>query len=275
MSDQPRSAGAAPVQEWDATAYHRVSDPQFAWGLRVLERLSLRGDERVLDAGCGSGRLTRELAARVPAGMVVGCDLSENMVRAAAATLGVGRAADGARPNVAVVCADLQALPWRGAFGAAYSAATFHWVPDHDRLFAELRSALAAGAALEAQCGGGPNLARLHTRAKALASAAPFRAHFTRWRDPWVFASPEEAETRLERAGFARARCWLEEAPTVMADESRYRSFLEAVIMRPFLAMLPNSELRARFLDALVADGVKDDPPFVLDYWRLNISAAA
>lgn len=278
MTEPPASEASerVPPAEWNAEAYHRVSDPQFAWGLRVLERLRLRGDERVLDAGCGSGRLTRELAARVPRGEVIACDLSENMVRTAAATLGITRSSRLAdSPFIGVVCADLLALPWQRAFGAAFSTATFHWVLDHDRLFAELHRALTPGGVLEAQCGGGPNLARVHARANELASATAFRAYYTRWRDPWLFASPAETEARLRRAGFTQVRCWLEETPTAFADEERYRSFLEAVVMRPFLAPLPSPALRAAFLDALVVRAQADEPPFVLDYCRLNISAIA
>ena len=69
--------------EWDATAYHRLSDPQFSWGQKVLTRLKLQGDELVLDAGCGTGRLTAELLKRLPEGRVIGVDHSENMLRAA------------------------------------------------------------------------------------------------------------------------------------------------------------------------------------------------
>lgn len=254
-------------------AYHRVSEPQFEWGLRVLDRLALRGDECVLDAGCGSGRLTRELATRIPAGMVVACDLSQNMVRAAAATLGA--ASESTRtPAVAVVQADVLALPWHQAFDAVFSTATFHWVPDHDRLFRELHGALRAGGVLEAQCGGGANLARVHARAKALASSSRFHSHYEAWREPWVFASPAETEARLRDAGFTRFRCWLEETPTAFADAARYRSFLEAVVMRPFLAPLPPA-LREELLDTLVDQARCDNPPFVLDYWRLNITAFA
>lgn len=264
---EPSTAG-----EWNAGAYHRVSDPQFAWGLRVLERVRLQGTERVLDAGCGSGRLTRVLAERVPAGVVVACDLSENMVRTAAATLGLRSVSRDESAVAGVVRADLLALPWRHAFDVVFSTATFHWVTDHERLFAELRSVLATHGVLEAQCGGGANLARVHARAKAVISTPRYRRHYEGWSDPWRFASAEETEERLRGAGFTQVRCWLEETPTAFREEADYRAFLEAVVMRPFLAPLPEA-LRDDLLDSLVADARADDPPFVLDYWRLNISA--
>jgi trans-aconitate 2-methyltransferase len=261
------SSGTAGSREWNAAAYDLLSDPQFAWGLRVLDRLSLAGDERALDAGCGSGRLTTVLASRLPRGVVVGCDLSENMAHAAAGALGNP-------PSRPVVCADLSALPFSGSFDVIFSTATFHWVRDHDRLFAELRQALGDGGRMEAQCGGGPNLAAIHAHADALASEEGYRRHFTTWQEPWRFASPQESEARLRRAGFKLVRCWLEHTPTAFPDRERFRTFLETVVMRPYLARLSDHDLRARFLDRLVDKAERDCPPLTLDYWRLNISAA-
>jgi trans-aconitate methyltransferase len=266
MTEEPAPASRA-TKEWDADAYHHLSEPQFAWGLRVLDRLALAGGERVLDAGCGSGRLTRELARRV-AGSVVGCDLSENMAHAAAATLG--------GTGSSVVCADLTALPFHsGAFDVVFSTATFHWILDHDRLFREIRRVLRKGGHLEAQCGGGPNLAIVHARADALANEPGFREHFVSWREPWRFASVVDTEACLARAGFRSAHCWLEEAPARFPNADRFRAFLETVVMRPFLARLAEPDLRNRFLDSLVAMAAADEPAFTLDYWRLNISATA
>ena len=270
MTDPRRASGPgdAASREWNAEAYHAVSDPQFTWGLRVLDRVKLAANERVLDAGCGSGRLTKELVARTPAGSVVACDLSENMTRAAAQTLGDV-------PAASVVRADLTSLPFRHAFDLIFSTATFHWIHDHSRLFTELRAVLRNGGRMEAQCGGGPNLAHLHARADALAAEPAFRASFSGWREPWHLAGPEETERRLLLSGFSRAQCWLEHAPTTFPDANRYRSFVEAVVLRTYLAKLANPDLRSRFLDTLVAEAKQDDPPFTLDYCRLNISAAA
>ncbi|HEY2852587.1 MAG TPA: methyltransferase domain-containing protein [Gemmatimonadaceae bacterium] len=252
-------------KEWNAAAYHALSEPQFAWGLRVLERTRMAGNECVLDAGCGSGRLTRELASQITTGFVLGCDLSENMAHAAAETLG-------SMARCAVACANLMTLPFTGVFDLIFSTATFHWIRDHDRLFLELRAALRSGGRLEAQCGGGPNLATIHARADTLKQEEPFRRHFEHWQAPWLFASPAETEGRLRRAGFASARCWLEQTPTPFADAAHFRAFVESVVMRPYILPLPD-DLQGRFLDSIVGQAAKDDPPFTLDYWRLNISA--
>lgn len=260
------------TEAWDAASYHRVSDPQFEWGLRVLERVRLDGSEHVLDAGCGSGRITAEITARVPAGFVIGVDLSPDMLAAAAATLRRDAASPGAH-RVALVRASLVALPFRAAFDVVFSTATFHWIRDHPRLFASIHDVLRPGGRLEAQCGGGPNLARLHDRARALGEEEPYRPYLHEWADPWEFADAATTERRLREVGFSRISCWLEARPTPFPDAARYREFVRTVVLRTFLARLPTPALRDGFLDAMTDAAAGDDPPLTLDYWRLNISA--
>jgi trans-aconitate 2-methyltransferase len=243
-----------------------VAEPQLVWGLRVLERLPLAGDERVLDAGCGSGRLTARLAGRLPRGRVLAVDLSANMVRAARREL--------APLPCDVVQADLARLPVRAAVDAVFSAATFHWVLDHDALFASLRAALRPGGRLVAQCGGAGNLDVVHERAHALMGERDFAPHFRAWREPWRFEAPDPTAARLERAGFGSVRCWLEPAPTPFESRERYAAYVRAIILRPHLARLPDEALRDAFVDRITDVAERDDPPLVLDYVRLNIDAA-
>jgi len=254
-----------PPREWDAASYDRVSDPQLTWARDVIDRLDLRGDERVLDAGCGSGRVTEELLSRVPKGQVVAVDGSAAMIQQLQRRLG---------DRVEAFAVDLLDLAVTQPFDAIFSTATFHWIRDHNRLFGELRRALRAGGRLEAQCGGGPNLATIHARADELAATEPFHDSFAQWEEPWLFASPEETTSRLARAGFTEIECWLEQAPARFSDAERFGAFVESVVMRPYLARLSDPARRREFLDAIVALAARDNPAFTLDYWRLNISAA-
>jgi len=167
--------------EWDASAYHRLSSPQLSWGKKVLATLKLRGDELLMDAGCGSGRLTAELLENLPEGRVVGIDISQNMLASARDHL---RSRFGTR--VQFVAADLQDLPLEHAFDGIFSTAAFHWVPDHLRLFRSLFRALRPGGWLRAQCGGGPNLARLLVRMDALMRSPKYARFFAHFRNPWV-----------------------------------------------------------------------------------------
>lgn len=246
-------------REWDAETYDRVSDPQFSWGMEVLERLELRGDENVIDAGCGSGRVSEQLLARLPDGHLIAVDGSASMIAKARERLGEG---------VDYVVADLAELEIAEPVDLVFSTATFHWLLDHDRLFARLRAALRPGGRLVAQCGGEGNVAN---HAKAIAAAAShheFGQHFGEANSLWNFAGPEQTATRLRNAGFEEVRCWLEPKPVQPADPL---TFTMTVTLGPLLAQLPD-EKRRPFAEAVLAEA---EQPLVLDYVRLNIEARA
>jgi trans-aconitate methyltransferase len=254
--------------EWNAGSYHKVSGPQTAWGQRVLSRLELAGNERVIDAGCGTGRLTGELMARLPQGRLFAIDRSWNMLLTARANL---RPDFGSRVSYARV--ELPHLPCADWADLVFSTATFHWVRDHDALFANIFRALRTGGRLFAQCGGGPNLARAHELAESVMHREPFARFLDDWHGVWEFSTPEVTAARLRAAGFVDIVTSLEEAPTTLADEANYREFVTTVIYNPHLARIPDDTLRARFIDEITALSARESPPFTLDYWRLNMEA--
>jgi trans-aconitate 2-methyltransferase len=257
------------VADWDAKTYERVSEPQFRWGVRVLERLALRGDETVVDVGCGAGRLTELLAEKLPRGHVVAMDASAAMLERARERL--ARLGD----RVSFVHGDAATFVARPPVDAVFSTATFHWVPDHDALFASVLSSLRPGGRLVAQWGGGANLARLRGRTAVLRSSSEYAAFFEDYREPWLYATPDETRVRLERAGFVDIEAWLEPAPARFDDAGTFGEFTTKVILRDELPRLPDDATRARYVAALVDAAGRDNPPFELDYVRLNADARA
>ena len=240
--------------EWDAETYDRVADPQFRWGAAVVDRLELEGDETVLDAGCGSGRVTELLARRLPRGRVVALDGSTAMLETARRRL----APFGER--ITFVHADLlDPLPLAEPVDAVLSTATFHWVSDHDALFANLAAVLRPRGRLVAQCGGAGNLATV-VRALEELGAAPFTGK--------VFATPERTEERLRAAGFAQAECWLHAEPTPFETLEALETFLRTVVLRDHIRSMTDGEAGA-FAHAVAARL----PRLELDYVRLNIGA--
>ena len=256
-------------REWNSGVYHRLSEPQVNWGKKVLSRLRLRGDEVVLDAGCGTGRLTAELLDALPCGRVVGIDLSQNMLKSAREHLAH------LKPRANLVVCDLLRLPFEASFDGIVSTAAFHWVLDHDQLFANLRRALVPGGWLEAQCGGGPNVVAVRKRADELAATPKFASFFAGFREPWLFQDAESAAQALLRAGFVEVETSIEAAPTVLDSAGQYNEFVRNIILRRHLENIPSEQLRAEFMEELTDRASEDNPPFSLDYWRLNLRGRA
>jgi trans-aconitate 2-methyltransferase len=248
------------VRSWSGADYDRLSSPMEAMGRAVLERLPLDGGETVIDAGCGSGRVTEALIARLPAGRVIGVDQSASMIDAARERLG-----DRAELHVA----DLAAFDLGLQADAILSTATFHWIADHDALFARLHAHLRPGGLLVAQCGGQGNIASVHAAAREVMAVEPYAPNFEAWRGPSNFAAPDETEARLRAAGFAQARAWLQERPVTPEEPHAY---LTEINLGAHLGRLPE-ELRPPFVDAVVER--LGGPPVTIDYVRLNIDARA
>ena len=241
-------------RDWDARTYDRVADPMTRWGSGVQDRLPLHGDERVLDAGCGTGRVTEQLAGRLPDGHVIALDGSPSMVEAARQRL----AAFGDR--IEYLVADLGApLPIEGEVDAVLSTATFHWVPDHDALFANLAAVTKPGGWLVAQCGGAGNIAAIQRVMATIGDG---------WLGTVHFETVLATTGRLDAAGYVDIECWLTDEPTRLEAGEPFETYLRTVVLGERLERLPPEEHDA--FVAAVAAGVGEP---LIDYVRLNIVA--
>lgn len=252
-------------REWDAQTYHEVSDPQVEWAHEILSQADLRGDERVLDAGCGGGRVTALLLDRVPDGHVVAVDASTRMLEQAREHL-----ADHPE-RVTFHHADLTEIEVDEPVDFVFSNAVFHWIPDHGALFRRLAAASASGAHLLAQCGGEGNIARVREAADEVSRRPPFAEHFADFGHEWHFASPGDTRARLERAGYAQIEARLEQRPVRLRVGGPAERYLATVILRLHMARLPE-QLHRPFAGAVAERLADEDGIVTLDYVRLNMS---
>ncbi|MCW2998466.1 MAG: Methyltransferase type 11 [Solirubrobacterales bacterium] len=248
------------TRDWNGRSYDRISAFMEELGREVLDRLALTGDETVLDAGCGTGRVTQALIDRLPRGHVIGVDGSADMIAVAAQRL-----PDGAELHVQDLCA----LDVGRRVDAILSTATFHWIPDHDRLFAALHTALEPGGRLVAQCGGVGNVDAVHAAAAAVGAREPYAAHLAGWQGPWNFSTPQDAERRLRAAGFTDVSAWLMERPVSPEEPLEY---LSTIVLGAHLERLPQALHEAYVND--VATALRgEDGRITIDYVRLNLDA--
>jgi len=247
------------TRDWDASSYHRLSVPHEEWARSILDRLPLSGAETVLDAGCGSGRVTGLLIERLPDGQVIAVDGSASMIEKVEEVL---------RPGDRALLADLTEIELEEEVDKVFSSAVFHWVLDHDLLFRRMRAALRPGGRFAAQCGGAGHIARLRQVSEGVTAREPFAPYFEGVAEPWNYAGAEETEARLRAADFDEVRCWLQ--PWTI-EPPQPAEFIGTVCLGHQLDRLPD-ELR----DPFVAAVLEAEPELVrLDYVRLNIEAVA
>jgi trans-aconitate 2-methyltransferase len=257
--------GVILAREWDAGEYEELSAPQTRWGVEVLERLGARGDEDAIDAGCGTGRVTELLLAKLPGGSVLAVDGSRAMVEAA-------RRRFAGEPRVRVERQDLLSLEVEEPVDLIFSTATFHWIADHDRLFESLALALKPHGRLVAQCGGEGNIARATRATKETMEEERFRECFEGWQDDKYYADAQTTAGRLEAAGFEEIETWLHDEVAAFDSIDELARFLATVVLGGHMERLPEEE-RGAFAAAVAAKITAVDGRPALDYVRLNIMA--
>lgn len=239
------------THEWNAAAYDALPLPHVVWGRRVLDRMRLAGDERVIDAGCGTGRDGEALLERWPGVHLIGIDGSEQMIAQARSRLG-----DRAELHVADLT---EPLPVTEPVDAVMSVAAFHWIADHDLLFARLAAAMRPGARLASDCGGQGQLAVMTAALVEVTGDGKFGTSFK---------GVDETRASLEGAGFAVEDVRLRPDPLRLDDPELLETYLATVNLSAHLATLPPEEHRP-FVRA-VREAMSEP---VIDYVRLEIDA--
>ncbi|HEV7773387.1 MAG TPA: methyltransferase domain-containing protein [Conexibacter sp.] len=238
-------------REWDAPAYETLNAPMNERGNDAVARLELRGDETVLDAGCGTGEVTATLLERLPHGRVIALDGSRQMLDAA-------RDRFANDPRVSFVHADLgEPLPLAEPVDAIVSTSTFHWVPDHEALFRHLAAVVRLGGQLVVDCGGAGNIAAVLEILRELGHAE----------HPWTYAGVEETEARLRAAGFAPEDVRLVPRVSRFAPDELER-FLTSVVLRTYVM-----ELGPETGGQLVRDVASRLPQHEIHWVRLEVVA--
>ena len=253
---------------WDGEGYHRVATVQERWGLQLLRQVPRAHYLRILDAGCGSGRLTAHLLRKFPEAHVIGLDVSGEMLEQARRNL------RRFQRRLKLVEGDLLTAKPEPKFELVFSNAVFHWIRDHTRLFQNIHRWLAPGGRLVAQYGGAGNLRRIATLTPLLSKLSLFRRHFRDFRRPLNYAAPSATRMLLREIGFQEIQVRLHKAPTRFSTRSSFRDFVRNVILVPDLSQLPTTDLKEAYVESFLALYEKTfGRPYLLDYVRLTIWA--
>jgi trans-aconitate 2-methyltransferase len=254
---------------WNAEVYDRIGTPMRAWAQKVIDDLQLRGDETVLDAGCGSGSVTFDLLVELPRGKIYAIDASSEMVASLSRQLD-----ERSVTNVVPSVASLTDFTLPEQVDCVFSNAVFHWIPDDDALFGCLYRATKPGGRLRAQCGGYGNNAHVLEAVAAVREQPRFAPHLEGFNDSKKYRTPDEAKASLERAGWRDVRASLFEAPIPFDREEDAALYIQTILLRDHVARLPE-DLRDAYGLAVVRETIaRWGAPYVADYVRLDLWAS-
>ena len=252
---------------WDARTYDKVSsNVQLEWGRKVLEKRAWIGNEIIMDAGAGSGNLTKILAGKVPQGQVYAVDNDPNMVQQAKSNLSSCR-------NVQIIYSRTDRVNLPTKLDVIFSNSALHWVLDQEGLFSHFWQLLKPNGELLIQYGGHGNIDRPLSVIFGLMQSEQFKEHFVDWKQSWYFPKPEETETLLKKARFRDIQVNLSRRTTTFSDRESFANFVKTVIMKPFLGYLPYAKKRDQFVDVFLDEFEQLGVGWLLDFMRLDIFA--
>jgi trans-aconitate 2-methyltransferase len=239
------------------------------WAQQVIEDLALRGDETVLDAGCGAGSVTFDLLEKLPRGKVYAVDASEEMVASLKRTID-----ERDETRVTPMVASLTDFTLPEQVDAVFSNAVFHWIPDDDALFGCLFRATKPGGRLRAQCGGYGNNRNVLEAVAAIRRDRRYDEHLGDFRDSKKYRTPDEAKASLERAGWRDVKASLFQAPIPFEDRDAAALYIKTILLRDHVARLPQ-DLQDPYCRAVVDETIaRHGAPYVADYVRLDLWAS-
>jgi trans-aconitate 2-methyltransferase len=259
---------------WDATTYDRISDAQESWGQEILEYRKWKGNEIVLDAGCGSGRTTKILSIKVPQGKVIAVDSDLSMIRLAKENLAKFS-------NIEFIKMDISQLELAEKVDVVFSNATIHWILNHKKVFERFWHILNLDGQLLIQCGGHRDLAKTLSILNKVSKAKEFYHYFSKnkeddiWKQTWYFARKEDTEKILQEIGFRNIQVFLEDREAKFHNKEEYFLFIKTIVLIPYLKSLPNDMLKDKFAKSVMQEIETNakELQWKLDFVRLNINA--
>jgi len=240
--------------KWNAADYAANSTVQQTWARELIARLNLRGDEHILDVGCGDGKVTAELARAVPRGLAVGVDASGEMIAFAKKSFPRSETS-----NLQFQIADAREMSFKTKFDLVFSNAALHWVDDHEAILRGAASVLKPGGRLVVSFGGKGNAHDVFLALRPEMRLKRWREFFRRMPMPYFFYAPADYKKWLPKFGFQINRLSLSPKDATYAGAEGFATWLRTTWI-PYVQRVPEN-LREEFIAAVTARYIAKHPP--------------
>jgi len=255
------------THEFDGERYEKASAHQKEWGLKLIDELGLKGDEHVLDLGCGDGALTLQIANIVDRGEVIGIDASQGMIDAALPKV---------RDNLRFLLLDIDELSFVEQFDIIFSNAALHWVKDHECLLGNVRRALRAGGRLRLDFAGDGNCSHFFKVIREAMALDDFAEHFAEFEWPWYMPSVDEYRSLVESSGLHNVKVWGSNADRYFPSEEAMIRWIDQPSLVPVLAYVPAQDkesFRELVVCRMIQETKQGDGRCFETFRRINVSA--
>lgn len=255
------------THDFDGKKYEKASAHQREWGTRLTSELSLNGDERVLDLGCGDGKNTAMIAELLPDGQVIGIDASKGMI-------------DAAKPkeksNLQFILMDISDIEFMNAFDVIYSNATLHWVKNHQYLLRSVKKALRPGGVLRFNFAGDGNCSHFLKVIRKTTKRREFSRYFSTFLWPWYMPTLDEYTHLVNQSEFEPIKVWEENADRHFPDTKTMIGWIDQPSLVPFLACVPDhrkADFRNYVIGEMIQETKQPDGQCFETFRRINLFA--
>lgn len=253
------------AHEFDGKKYEIASAHQKEWGAKLISELALRGNERVLDLGCGDGFNTASIAEVLPNGEVLGIDASKGMI-------------DTAKPkgkgNLSFFLKDIDEIEFEDEFDVVYSNATLHWVKDHHRLLKNVLKALRGGGLLRFNFAADGNCSHFFKVVRKAMEKEEFSRFFSDFIWPWYMPSIDEYTQLVSQSELKDAKVWGENADRYFPDTETMIGWVDQPSLVPFLTCIPEScksDFREYVVGEMILETKQADGKCFETFRRINL----
>jgi trans-aconitate 2-methyltransferase len=255
------------THEFDGKKYEKASVHQREWGAKLISELSLSGNERVLDLGCGDGRNSAMIAELLPDGQVIGIDASKGMI-------------DAAKPkekdNLQFIIMDIDDIKFMNEFDVIYSNATLHWVKDHQCLLRNVKKALRPDGVLRFNFAGDGNCSHFFKVIRKTMEKEEFSRYFSAFAWPWYMPSIDGYTKLVKESEFETVKVWEENADRYFPDTETMIGWVDQPSLVPFLACVPEhskADFRNYVIGEMIRETRQTDGQCFETFRRINLFA--
>lgn len=253
--------------EFDGKQYKKASTHQKAWGAHLIAELNLKGDEKILDLGCGDGVLTAQLATIVPQGTVLGIDASRSMIDTANQCQ---------QQNLKFQLLNITEISFFEEFDVIYSNAALHWIKDHADLLQRIFRSLKPDGIARLNFGGDGNCINFNQSVQTVMKQPEYTTYFSRFEWPWYMPKVEEYQAIAAQIPFSTIKVWMENADWYFPNMEAMINWIDQPCLVPFLAQVDpadQNKFRQEVIASAISSTQKPDGRCFEQFRRLNFFA--
>jgi len=253
------------AHEFDGKKYQKASAHQKEWGNKLISELNLKGDEKILDLGCGDGVLTQILSTLVPNGFVIGIDASKGMIEVAK---------EKESNNLKFLLMDIDNLDIDDKFDIIFSNAALHWVKNHQKLYEKLSLILNENGTIRFNFAADGNCSYFFNIVKQTIQKKEYQEYFKDFIWPWFMPTLDEYKKITDNFSFSDVKIWGENADRFFPDKEALIGWIEQPSIVPFLEYLPDDKKKLftnEVIEKMLKITIQKDGRYFETFRRINI----